>query len=78
MTFQHIAIDKLERCGLSNTEQHAPTQGCQSWCCTSHRSKCVNYLVVATRQSASVIKVNEWMHSNECKKKPGSSFTVTI
>ena len=40
-------------------------QRCQSWHCTSHRRRHINYLAVATRQSVLVIKVSGWMRSNE-------------
>ena len=33
-------------------------QRCRSWCCTSHKRRCISYLAVATRCSALVIKVS--------------------
>ena len=40
-------------------------QKCQSWHCTSHRRRHINYLTVVTRWSASVIKLSGWMCSNK-------------
>ena len=49
-----------------------------SWHCTSHRRRCINYLVVATRWSALVIKMSGRMHSDEFKRCLGFSFTVIV
>ena len=49
-------------------------QRCWSWCRTSHRMSRINYLVVATRQSASVIKVNGWICNDKFKTGLGFSF----
>ena len=38
----------------------------------------VNYLAVAARQSASIIKVSGQKHSNEFKRRLFFSFTVII
>ena len=54
------------------------TQKCQSWCCTNHGRRRINYLAVATRRSTSVIKVNGRMHSDEFKRRLDFSFTVII
>ena len=51
---------------------------CQSWHCTSHRRRHINYIAVATRRSASVIKVSGWMRIDEFKRRLGFSFTVII
>ena len=53
-------------------------QRCQSWCHTSHRRRRINYLAVATRWSATVIKVSGWMHSDDFKRRQDFSFTVII
>ena len=53
-------------------------QRCQSWHSTSHRRRHINYLAVATRQNALVIKVSRQIHSNEFKRRLGFSFTVGL
>ena len=53
-------------------------QRCPSWCRTSHRRRRINYLAVATRWSASIIKVSGRMHSDKFKRRLGFSFTVII
>ena len=53
-------------------------QRSRSWCCTSHRRRRINYLVVVTRWSALVIKVSGRMRSNELKRRLGFSFILII
>ena len=49
-----------------------------SWHSTSHRRRYINYLVVATRWSTSVIKVSGQMCSDKFKRWLGFSFTVIV
>ena len=51
---------------------------CQSLHHTSHRRSSINYLVVVTRRSPSVIKVSGRMRSDKFKRSLGFSFTVMI
>ena len=53
-------------------------QRCRSWRHTSHRRRCINYLAVAARQSALIIKLSGWMRSDELKRRLDFNFTVII
>ena len=66
--------------GMALVTQHVvhTWQRCQSWCCTIHRRRRINYLAVATRQSTSFIKVSGQMHSNEFKRRLGFNFTIIV
>ena len=51
-------------------------QRCQSWRLTIHRRRRISYLAIATRRTASFIKVSGWMRRDSFKRRLGFSFII--
>ena len=75
-----LAIDKVDGRGLSNTTlshcAHLHGKEDEVEAVLAKEGRHINYLAVATRQSASVIKVSVRMHSDAFKRRLAFSFIV--
>ena len=72
-----LAVDKLNRHGLSNTarREHLLKKTKLTWYVLAIQK---GYQAIPTSQSVSIIKVSRQMHSDEFKRRLCFSFTVII
>ena len=76
--FQFLAVNEVDGLGLINIVRCAHQAKISKLMHSSHRRRCINYLEIAARQSASVIMVSGLMCSTKLKRRQGFSSAVII